>query len=79
MCYQYFVCVIYSLYSHPLCVIRTCFVFVMLFFFYQNDTHVSLEDDDVEMPEFRNKARKAFKCHSDEEIISDDEVQCSNI
>ncbi|KAM3687963.1 hypothetical protein ACJW31_10G115100 [Castanea mollissima] len=40
----------------------------------KNDTHVSLEDDVVEMPEFRNKARKAFKCHSDEEIISDDEV-----
>ncbi|KAK7843256.1 hypothetical protein CFP56_012772 [Quercus suber] len=37
----------------------------------QNDTHVSLEDDDVEMPEFRNEARKAFAC---EEIISDDEV-----
>ncbi|KAK4559159.1 hypothetical protein RGQ29_008421 [Quercus rubra] len=40
----------------------------------KNDTHVSLEDEDVEMPEFRNEARKAFTCDLDEEIISDDEV-----
>ncbi|KAK9983793.1 hypothetical protein SO802_033318 [Lithocarpus litseifolius] len=41
---------------------------------FENDTHVSLEDEDVEMPEFRNEARKAFMCDPDEEIISDDEV-----
>ena len=40
MCYQYFVCVIYSSYSRPLCVIRICFVFVMLFFIRM--THMSL-------------------------------------